>query len=150
MKKFLKYLPIVIVIGLSACGDDDKPVTDPPDEVPEFDVEIGDSEIPYIIINTNGASVLNEPKIPATMDIYIEKMKVQSNTIGIEYRGSTSFRISDKKSFGIETWDADGNDIDDSFFGFPMEEDWILQGHIVNQGGKLDPGSDSDVSLPGL
>ncbi|MCK4749327.1 MAG: CotH kinase family protein, partial [Bacteroidales bacterium] len=46
--------------------------------------------------------------------------------------GSTSCRLSDKKSFGIETWDADGNDMDVAFFDFPEEEDYVLMGHIVN------------------
>ncbi|CAK9058801.1 Uncharacterized protein SCF082_LOCUS31266, partial [Durusdinium trenchii] len=67
------------------------------------------------------------------MSIYVNKVEVASNAIGIEFRGSTSFRLSDKKSFGIETKDADGNDMDVSFFGFPEEEDWILMGHVVNQ-----------------
>ncbi|MCK4747069.1 MAG: CotH kinase family protein, partial [Bacteroidales bacterium] len=84
------------------------------------------------MIDTKGVLILNEPKVPAEMNIYIRKAKVQTANIGIEYRGSTSFRLSDKKSFGIETWDIDGNDIDVAFFDFPKEEDWILSGHIVN------------------
>ena len=117
-----------------SCSDDEgnNGGPDPIDDEPTFAVDVGNSTIPYIVISTNGTALRNEPKIPADMTIYIEKNEVQSNTIGIEYRGSTSFRISDKKSYGIETWDENGNDIDDSFFGFPFEEDWILQGHVVN------------------
>jgi hypothetical protein len=84
------------------------------------------------VIDTKGEVILNEPKIPAEMAIYIRKAIVQSANIGIEYRGATSFRLSDKKSFGIETWDIDGNGIDVAFFDFPEEEDWILSGHVVN------------------
>ncbi len=93
---------------------------------------IGDSQIPYIVVNTNGGTIQNEPKIAAEMAIYENKVLVKRVNIGIEYRGSTSYRLSSKKSFGIETWDAEGNDIDESFFGFPPEEDFILNGHVVN------------------
>jgi hypothetical protein len=62
---------------------------------------------------------------------------VHDLNIGIEYRGSTSFRLSDKKSFGIETWDENGMDIDVSILGLPEEEDWILNGHVVNLEGQF-------------
>lgn len=134
MKKLLYLFGVWALLLLSiSCGDDDNDgPMNPGDDDPEFAIDIGDSKIPYIVITTNGTAIKNEPKIPAEMKIYVEKQEIQSNTIGIEYRGSTSFRISDKKSFGIEVWDADGNDMDDSFFNFPAEEDWILQGHVVN------------------
>lgn len=108
-----------------------EPIDEPEDE-PLFAVETGNSLIPYVTVETRGLGILNEPKIPAEMSIYVQKSEVQSVQIGIEYRGSTSFRISNKKSYGIETWDADGNDVDVSFFDFPEEEDFILMGHIVN------------------
>ncbi|MEQ8711876.1 MAG: CotH kinase family protein [Cyclobacteriaceae bacterium] len=128
---------------LISCGDDSDnggttdPTTDPtnPTDPVTFAVDIGDSEIPYIVINTGGQAIENEPKIPATMKVYVQSAEILSGNIGIEYRGSTSFRISDKKSFGIETWDMDGNDTDMEIFGFPEEEDWILNGHVVNLGG---------------
>lgn len=94
-------------------------------------MDIGDSEIPYIVIRTNEA-IRNEPKISATMKIYQSGERLQNVNIGIEYRGSTSFRISDKKSFGINTRDADGIDLSVSILGLPAEEDWILMGHVVN------------------
>jgi spore coat protein CotH len=126
------YLGLSLLFLISSCKKD--PVADPnpnPGGGP-FAVDIGDSEIPYLQIDTKGEQILNEPKIPAELRVYIDKSEVISTNIGIEYRGSTSFRISDKKSFGIETWDADGEDASLSFFGFPEEEDWILNGHIVN------------------
>jgi len=129
MKIFLKYTAIIFAFLLFACQRDE--INNPLGEA-HFDVEIGSSEIPYIVIDTKGLDILNEPKIPAEMRIYIRKAEVQSANIGIEYRGSTSFRLSDKKSFGIETWDVNGNDMDVAFFNFPMEEDFILEGHVVN------------------
>ena len=121
---------VILMTALPACQQNENP--EGPGEEPLFDIETGDSQIPYIIIDTQGADILNEPKISGEMRIYQEKVLVQEAIIGIEYRGSTSFRLSDKKSFGIETWDDNGNDTDVSFFGFPAEEDWILMGHVVN------------------
>jgi len=128
---------LLLALALTACGDDPVTSSDDDDDMNpgevSFAVDIEGSEIPYIIIDTEGNQIQNEPKIPASMTIYESKVEVASASIGIEFRGSTSFRLSDKKSFGIETWDEEGNDIDMSFFGFPEEEDWILLGHVNNQ-----------------
>lgn len=133
---FRHWILSAIVTGLLcfiSCGKKDLPENpkrpDPRDA--NFAVEIGDSKIPYIVIYTS-EDIQNEPKVPAEMHLYVEKQLVQTNQIGIEYRGSTSFRLSDKKSFGIETWDASGNDLNASFFNWPEEEDWILMGDVVN------------------
>ena len=94
-----------------------------------FDVSLGTSVIPYIQVFTEDI-IQNEPKIPGVMDIYIEESHVFSSTIGIEYRGSTSYRLSDKKSFGIELWDESNDGYDAQILGFPEEEDWIFTGHV--------------------
>ena len=123
---------LALLLSLPACQQEETPEGQEDEQL--FDIETGDSQLPYIIVDTYGVDILNEPKISGEMRIYQEKILVQEATIGIEYRGSTSFRLSDKKSFGIETWDSNGNDEDVSFFGFPAEEDWILMGHVVNLG----------------
>jgi hypothetical protein len=130
-----KMMAFIVLIASIACNDGDPtPKPNPSDNEPpdSFAVDVGESSVPYVVIQTDGLQILNEPKVSAHMYIYQNKSLIQSQTIGIEYRGSTSFRISDKKSFGIETWDASGDDVDISFFGFPEEEDWILLGHVVN------------------
>jgi hypothetical protein len=66
------------------------------------------------------------------MKIYEKKKLVQTQRIDIEFRGKTSFRLSDKKGFNFETIDATGEGMDVSFFGMPAEEDWRLIGHVVN------------------
>lgn len=142
MKTYLAFLvSLLLVMGCSDDNNQNNTTGDGPEPTPgsgdpvTFAVDLGDSEIPYIVINTGGVAIENEPKIPATMKVYIQSAEVLSGHIGIEYRGSTSFRISDKKSFGVETWDMDGNDTDMEIFGFPEEEDWILNGHVVNLNG---------------
>ena len=64
------------------------------------------------------------------MYIFVDKINVLKSPIGIEYRGSTSYRISDKKSYGIETRDENGNGRDLEVAGFPAESDWILTGDV--------------------
>lgn len=97
-----------------------------------FALDVGNSEIPYLIIDTRGNTILFEPKVPALLQVYDGKTLVQAQEIGIEYRGKTSYRLSHKKGFNLETWDVAGEGVDVSFFGFPEEEDWRLIGHIVN------------------
>ena len=74
--------------------------------------------------------VHNEPKITGLMHIYIEESLVFSSTIGIEYRGSTSYRLSDKKSYGVELWDEVNEGYVAEVLGFPEEEDWIFVGYV--------------------
>jgi len=123
---------MLILMGLLVLHACQKDEVERPDDEPDFAVDTGDSDLPYLVIETRGLGILNEPKIPAELSIYNQKAEIQNAQIGIEFRGSTSFRISDKKSYGIETWDQDGNDVDVAFFDFPEEEDFILLGHIVN------------------
>ncbi len=134
MKNHLTVLLLTCIVLLFSCSED--AVVTPTAQNPSngtFAVNIGNSSIPYIVIDTKGVDIENEPKVPADMKIFVDQVEVQQAQIGIEFRGSTSFRLSNKKSFGIETWDDAGNDVATSFFGFPEEEDWVLIGHVVNQ-----------------
>ena len=119
----------ILLIVIHSCQKDENEI---PYDEPQFAIETGNSDMPYLVIETKGLGILNEPKIPAELTLYIQKAEIQRTLIGIEFRGSTSYRLSDKKSYGIETWDSEGNDTDVAFFDFPEEEDFILMGHIVN------------------
>ncbi|WP_460473257.1 CotH kinase family protein [Emticicia fontis] len=93
------------------------------------------STLPIILINTQGATIVDDPKIRAKMDIIYngpgkvnnltDKPNHYSGYIGIEYRGSSS-QMFPKKSLGFELWDDKNNSIDASLFGMPEESDWIL------------------------
>lgn len=93
------------------------------------------SNLPIIIINTNGQNIVDEPKITADMGIIyngpgqINKITDAKNNfngkIGIELRGSTSQSFP-KKPYGIETRDNAGEDLDVSLLGMPKESDWTL------------------------
>ncbi|MGO4817110.1 CotH kinase family protein [Flavobacterium sp. W22_SRS_FP1] len=132
-KQIIPFFILFLVLGCSK----DESISNV-DEVANFAVEIGNSEIPYIQI-TSPNQILNEPKVAAEMKIFTNKKLVIKTPIGIEYRGSTSYRISDKKSFGVETHDASGKDIDLSILGFPAEEDWILMGDVISNNLIFDP-----------
>ena len=71
--------------------------------------------------------IVDEPKVPAALTVRKGDSIHFSGIIGIEIRGETS-QYFDKKSYGLETWDREYNDIDASIIGFPDEEDWILYG----------------------
>lgn len=93
------------------------------------------SNLPIIIINTNGATIPDEPKIIANMGIIdngigkinkiTDKYNNYNGKIGIEVRGSTSQQFP-KKQYAVSLWDSTGNEIEQSLLGLPSESDWIL------------------------
>jgi len=95
------------------------------------------SDLPIVIIDTNGQEIVDEPKITATMHI-IEGAEGTLNRpdpadatftspIGIETRGNSS-QTFPKKSWGVELWDEAGEGVDAELLGMPEEEDWVLYG----------------------
>jgi hypothetical protein len=126
MSRCRYILPLFFFLLLLGCK---KEIDEPSVEVVKFAVETGDSKLPYIQITTKSA-ILNEPKVSGSMTIFNDKISILKTPIGIEYRGSTSFRISDKKSYGFETRDDAGKNVDLEIAGFPAESDWILTGDV--------------------
>lgn len=126
-----KYLLLVAVLIITtACSSDDNTTIDTlgedaPDEenLPE-EIKI---LLPVFSVNTNGVEIVNDPKIDASYTITEDGETLFSGNMGIEIRGASS-QTFPKKSYGFETWDAEGNDIDVALFEMPEEEDWILNG----------------------
>ncbi len=96
------------------------------------------SALPIIVINTDGAEIVDEPKIMARMGV-IDNGAGQRNEltdgfnaydgfIGIEGRGSTSQTVFPKIGYGLETRFVDTTDNQVELFGFPIEEDFVLNG----------------------
>ncbi len=93
------------------------------------------SNLPIIVINTNGQAIVDESKITADMGIINNAPGVRNKLtdpfsdyvgkIGIEFRGSTSQSFP-KTPYGIETRDAIGTGIDAALLGLPPKDDWIL------------------------
>ena len=93
------------------------------------------SNLPVVVINTNGASIIDEPKIPADMKIIFHDDKspnylsdpgnVYDGKIGIEIRGASSAGFP-QKPYGLETRDMTGANLNVSLLGMPADNDWVL------------------------
>lgn len=98
-------------------------------------VTLTSSNLPLVVINTNGQAILDDPKITADMGIIFNANNARNNLtdpfnhykgkIGIETRGQSSQQFP-MKSYGIELRDTAGNSQDKSLFGLPKESDWVL------------------------
>ncbi len=93
------------------------------------------SNLPIFVINTNGQIIIDDQKITVNLGVIYNGEGVRNNItdpfnhyngkIGIEIRGSST-QMFPKKQYGVETRDANGNDLDVSLLGFPAESDWIF------------------------
>lgn len=99
------------------------------------------SNLPIVMFDTHGFTIVDEPKIAAGLKIinngpgvrnYVTDTSQFDGYSGIEIRGSSS-QMFPKKSYGFESWDAAGNDIDTSFLGMPAESDWILNASYTDK-----------------
>ena len=96
------------------------------------------SELPIVLIETNGQAIPNEPKITADLKIIHhangginginDAPNAYDGKIGIEIRGASSAYMP-QRPFAIETRDALGNERKIEIFGMPSESDWCLIPH---------------------
>jgi hypothetical protein len=84
------------------------------------------NKVPTAYISTKGNTIVNEPKVQSIIQIQIGDTIVFRSNIGIEYRGSTSFRLFDQKSYGFELRDKLDQDTDSAIMDFPKQSDFIL------------------------
>ncbi len=93
------------------------------------------SNLPIVIIDTRGQQIRDEGRILVDFGI-IDNGSGQRNyltdpfndydgQVSIEYRGASSQMFA-KKQFAVETKDTQGNDMDVSLLGMPVENDWVL------------------------
>lgn len=104
-------------------------------EISRAQLSFSSSNLPIVVINTNGQTIADEPKIIASMGIIDNGSGVRNNVtdpfnnydgkIGIEIRGSSSQSFP-KKQYGVELRDAAGAGISAPLLGMPAEEDWVL------------------------
>jgi len=105
------------------------------------EINFQSSNLPIVILNTNGNDIPTEPKIPATIKI-IKRPNDQRNyvndvnnsdyidfegSVQIEIRGASS-TIFSKKQYAFTTFDESGNKDNVKLLGMPKENDWILSG----------------------
>ncbi len=93
------------------------------------------STLPIIIVDTEGQTILDEPKINSTMKIIYKSEGVNDinqdsahfeGSIGIELRGQSSLALFPKKGYGVEVRDSLGEDLDASILDMPEESDWVI------------------------
>ncbi|MBL7857452.1 MAG: CotH kinase family protein [Cyclobacteriaceae bacterium] len=93
------------------------------------------SNLPIISINTNNQVIQDDVRIIAHMGV-VDNGAGSRNSISdpfnnfdgrisIETRGESS-QMFPKKSFGMETQDAAGNNLNVALLGMPPENDWVL------------------------
>lgn len=93
------------------------------------------SNLPIVVINTNGQEIPDAPRIIAHMSaIYHEDgsrhfidepYNNYDGRISIEIRGSST-QMFPKKAYALETQDTMGENLNISLLGLPAENDWIL------------------------
>ena len=118
---------LVFLVIVASCSSDNNPTDIPEEGQPEPPVTGSEPALTRFSVNTSNIQIPDEPKIDATLTITDDGQVVHTGDIGIELRGSSSLFFP-KKSYGVETWDAEGMDINVSLLGMPSEEDWILYG----------------------
>jgi subtilisin-like proprotein convertase family protein len=95
------------------------------------------TDLPLVIINTNGQGIPNDPKIMARMGIVDngagnlnhvnDPYNAYDGWIGIELRGNSSQGFP-QHQYSFETRDSFGSNLEASLLGLPIENDWILYG----------------------
>ena len=88
-----KYLLKIILFTILLIDTSCNKTSDNEDDLIVFENKIETGQLPYISVKSD-EMIQNEPKVPG--DIYIKENDsiTHSSPIGIEYRGSTSFRLS--------------------------------------------------------
>lgn len=100
------------------------------------------SDLPIFIVETNGQTIPDEPKITADLKViwnsdgsrnYISQTDFHYNGFcGVETRGASSSNMA-KKSYSLELRDVNGFDIDSALCGFPAESDWVLSAQYADK-----------------
>ena len=106
----------------------------PPPDWFEPPFVFNESNLPIVVIETNGQEILDDPRIIAHMGIIDngtginhinDPLNGYDGQISIEIRGSSS-QMFPKKQYALETQDIDGENLNVSILGMPEENDWIL------------------------
>ncbi len=96
------------------------------------------TNLPLIIIDTHGSTIVDDPKIAADVNIIYhgngrynlpgDPGNVYTGKAGIELRGAYSQTLP-QKSYGFETRDEQENNRNVPLMDMPAENDWILLGN---------------------
>ncbi len=108
---------------------------------PALPMIFSSSNLPIVVINTNGQMIVDDPKILVDYDLidngpgvinHVSDPPYYNGNAMIEIRGSSSQSFP-KKSFGFESSDAAGNEMNAFWLGMPPESDWILNANYCDK-----------------
>jgi len=97
-------------------------------------VNLTSSNLPLVVIDTKGQTIVEDSKINATMKVINNASGINKPTdagndytgnIGIEYRGGKP-KPTEQNPYNFETRTAAGANNNVSLLGMPKENDWIL------------------------
>ena len=104
-------------------------------------VELTETNLPIVFINTKGKMIDRDLRIDADMSIiyngenklnYKDTIKYKDQNfdykgkIGLRYRGNSSFNASDRKPYSIKTQKDNGKKLSVSLLGIGADSDWVL------------------------
>lgn len=97
--------------------------------------EFAESDLPIVVINTNGGTIQDNSKIqadfgiiyngPGNRNYLIDPFNEYDGKINIQYRGNYSLGLP-QKPYSIDLIDDLGIEFDASLLGMPSENDWLL------------------------
>ena len=100
-----------------------------------FSQDITSTNLPLVIVNTNGQIIQDVSKVSATMKLIYngvgkvnkptDPANIYNGSIGIEFHGGDA-KPTQQNSYSFETRDAAGLNQNVSLLGMPAENDWIL------------------------
>ncbi len=108
---------------------------------PAIPFSFSSSNLPLVIIHTNGQTILNEPKIESSFEI-IDNGPGNRNHINdttFAYSGKMMVELQGfsgpsypKKNYDFDLIDTAGDKIDTTLLGLPAENDWILKAEYLD------------------
>ena len=100
------------------------------------------SNLPIVVVNTNGVTIPDDPKIDGTMGIIYngegnvnninDAFNHYNGAIGIETRGNST-QDFDKKTYSLELRTEANEDTSVNLLGMGGEEDWILHAMVIDK-----------------
>jgi hypothetical protein len=100
------------------------------------------SQLPIVVINTNGQEIIDEPKIEANMSIVFDTtgginssngpFNVYDGKIGIELRGNSSQTFT-KKAYGVQLWSSANTPVEQELLGMNADADWALHAMYIDK-----------------
>ena len=99
--KYTLYQIIFVCFLFFLCSSCNKEGTKIGSELITTSIVLG-PPLPLMKIQTGNQNIVDEPKIPGSLQVFQEELLIEEHLIGIEIRGSSS-QMFDKKSYGFET-----------------------------------------------